>query len=327
MCTWFFGALLQLGGYVAWFDLRDPGAYTLEVSVGWYFGGRDPRTFPPLRLMNRVQQSMNYCNYRRSLINNGGQSVTAVALLPQDVTPEQQRQRFGTGRCSTPGHSAHGRWIQLGADRQCKPPYCTGDFHAVFPLDPVRCSTLLSAAEWWQLVFRSLLSNVSVCLCECVRAQDGDATRRWMWVPHSCYLHLPSPVEALLAFSHSGIRKLLVTGDSQQREAYIGLAHVLGARLHQPKFSRHNVTLFVADSAVTTTFQSYELDTILRGYQETRSFRADEHYLRYHGITPMQQLVSERYRGNVGPGGRVLTWIAAMISAHTAVAPLRVWPV
>ncbi len=38
--------MLQLGGYVGTFDVRDHGTYTLQVIVAWFFGSMQPPTPP-----------------------------------------------------------------------------------------------------------------------------------------------------------------------------------------------------------------------------------------------------------------------------------------
>ena len=60
----------QLGGYVATFDLRDPGAYTLQVVVAWYFGGTDPGQVPrPLLVGPFMAYRYNTCSHTRASID------------------------------------------------------------------------------------------------------------------------------------------------------------------------------------------------------------------------------------------------------------------
>ena len=131
----------QLGGYIATFDLRDPGTYTLQISLGWFFGNGDVYTYPRVVLVGRVGQSMSYCNFRRSLIGEGGVLPIAVTLSAEAITAEQQRTRFGWERCSGAGTSAVGRWVQYGSVggvlRECEAPYCSGDIQRSLSGDPV----------------------------------------------------------------------------------------------------------------------------------------------------------------------------------------------
>ena len=131
----------------------------------------------------------------------------------------------------------------------------------------------------------------------CAPLQDGDDTRRWVWVPYRCYLHLFDPEEAALATHAAGIHKVLVMGDSQQREMYISLSRVLGASFYEPMFSRHASTIPVplgaANATIRTVFQSYELDTMLRPYKVVRTIAEDAVYLRYHGVAPMGEEVCQ----------------------------------
>ena len=61
--------LHQLGGYVATFDLRDPGSYTLQVLVGAYFGDAEPMALPlPITVGSHVVE-FSLCNVARALVD------------------------------------------------------------------------------------------------------------------------------------------------------------------------------------------------------------------------------------------------------------------
>ena len=77
--------LHQLGGYVATFDLRDPGSYTLQVLVGAYFGDAEPMALPlPITVGSHVVE-FSLCNVARALVDRarygGMRLVCSVSRL------------------------------------------------------------------------------------------------------------------------------------------------------------------------------------------------------------------------------------------------------
>ena len=75
--------LHQLGGYVATFDLRDPGSYTLQVLVGAYFGDAEPMALPlPITVGSHVVE-FSLCNVARALVDRaryGGMESFVVGV-------------------------------------------------------------------------------------------------------------------------------------------------------------------------------------------------------------------------------------------------------
>jgi uncharacterized Zn-finger protein len=123
---------LQLRGYVATFDVRDAGVYTLQVSVGWYFGDVEIGSKQLPRLVGtHVGYSFNRCSSLRALVGTDAVAVTA-AVAPASLSV------FGTTKCSSADHP--GRWIDMASKGECSPPFCTGlHMEAVHGYDWVRC--------------------------------------------------------------------------------------------------------------------------------------------------------------------------------------------
>ena len=119
---------LQVGGYIGWFDVRDPGTYTLQVSLSWLFGdsGLDGAR-PPIGVGSHGRPMFGLCDFRRSLVVGGAVSMTLPPWRPETAAA-REAARFGTRKC-TDGAAA-GRWLWLQDDK-CVPPYCTGNYTAV----------------------------------------------------------------------------------------------------------------------------------------------------------------------------------------------------
>jgi hypothetical protein len=111
----------QIGGYLATFDLRDPGTYTLQVIVGAFFGGTSPPETPLPITVGTHATEYTECNTVRSLANGGA----AIGLeLTQSDVPDGAK-RFGASKCK--GSDSPGRWINLDSvGGKCEPPYCVG---------------------------------------------------------------------------------------------------------------------------------------------------------------------------------------------------------
>ena len=113
----------QLDGYVGEFDLRDPGAFALQLMVTWYFGSTDPRGHPiPIHVGTHIGYHYRQLDGTRAVIEGGAllQVTLAESQLEQEST---DRPRFGFEKCTRGDHV--GRWINM-ADGPCAPPYCTG---------------------------------------------------------------------------------------------------------------------------------------------------------------------------------------------------------
>jgi hypothetical protein len=119
------------GGYVASFDVRDPGTYTLQIVVSWYFGRADPWESVPSLRVGRPGSRMVFYDFRRSMID-GGELLTVV--LPETAVPRMP-SRFGFTQCTS---SAIGRWMYYSG-RPCEVPYCVGDIDEVIPWEWVGC--------------------------------------------------------------------------------------------------------------------------------------------------------------------------------------------
>ncbi len=110
---------VQLGGYVASFDLRDPGVYTLQVVVAWFFGDVEIGSKQlPLLVGTHVHFQYNRCSFIRSL---AGTTAVGVTLMTEPAAPLSM---FGTKKCTSADHP--GRWIDLANIGECARPYCTG---------------------------------------------------------------------------------------------------------------------------------------------------------------------------------------------------------
>jgi hypothetical protein len=71
----------QLGGYIATFDLRDPGNYTLQVVVAWYFGASDPPNGPRPQLVGPFMgYRYNACSHTRASIDGGSVGAGRVSV-------------------------------------------------------------------------------------------------------------------------------------------------------------------------------------------------------------------------------------------------------
>jgi hypothetical protein len=126
-------------GYVASFDLRDPGVYTLQVWLLWYFGKGDRHLSPEPIAVGRPGQYISTCSFRRSLI--AGAAPFRVELLPQKETIPVL-PRYGDTICR---RVTSGRWISLSGP--CAPPYCVGDVDAFFSLPDWVCATVLMVLQ------------------------------------------------------------------------------------------------------------------------------------------------------------------------------------
>lgn len=112
-------------GYVATFDIRDPGVYTLQVWLLWYFGRGDRHLSPEPIAVGRPGQYLSSCGFRRSLISGG--LPLRVELTGDGQSTELPR--FGDRTCQ---RVTSGRWISLLGP--CLPPYCVGNLDALFSL-------------------------------------------------------------------------------------------------------------------------------------------------------------------------------------------------
>ncbi len=116
----------QLGGYVGEFDVRDPGSYTLQVQVGWFFANVEVDSgVTPLLVGSHSGHEVTACSMQRSLVD-GGSAVGVILDRDLGTLP-----RFGNEKCY--GGGSAGRWIDLmSVGGQCKPPYCSSSSDAVY---------------------------------------------------------------------------------------------------------------------------------------------------------------------------------------------------
>jgi hypothetical protein len=118
--------IVQASGYVASFDLRDPGVYTIEVVIGWFFGDTEVRRQPPPVLVgSHVGHEPGTCQVLRARVTGG---AIGVELRPDAVT--DALPRFGQAKCTGADHK--GRWIDMSSRKECELPYCTSSVPGVF---------------------------------------------------------------------------------------------------------------------------------------------------------------------------------------------------
>jgi hypothetical protein len=116
MCFWW----LQVNGYVGSFHVRDPGLYTLQIVLGWFFGASEPGTSMPGPLLvgTHVNYQFNKCSFKRALIAGAPLAV----MLAEDPTPPLPL--FGDAKCASADRP--GRWVDMNGIGDCVKPYCTG---------------------------------------------------------------------------------------------------------------------------------------------------------------------------------------------------------
>ncbi len=148
----------QLGGYVATFDLRDPGHYTLQVMLGWYFGRSEPNTAPPpIQLGTHMGSRYTSCSAARNAVGTAVGPI-GVLLSIDDASSsagpvvDPPLQRFGARKCTTL-HDA-GRWIDLQTS-DCRPPHCTG-------------ASSRGSYDWVHALHRGRVACTRRCTSKCI---------------------------------------------------------------------------------------------------------------------------------------------------------------
>ena len=89
----------QLGGYVATFDLRDPGEYTLQVVISAFFGDTEPQHEPVPIVVGTHAMEYTECNTLRSLVSGVYTCGYACACLHVCMCARVYIFTYGVGVC------------------------------------------------------------------------------------------------------------------------------------------------------------------------------------------------------------------------------------
>jgi hypothetical protein len=160
------GDASQYEGYVASFELRDPGVFTLQVQLGTFFGDSEPNEGPtPIVVGSHAGFRADECSIKRALVGGGGVSLSL------DATSVTSLLRFGREKCRVAASA--GRWINVAVDSGhgtgCSAPMCSAenidavlpdsDSVRVFPLSSVSCRS----ARLFPYVVASRVTVVPQC--------------------------------------------------------------------------------------------------------------------------------------------------------------------
>lgn len=151
--------MLQLHGYLATVDIRDPGVYTLQVLPGNLNSFMFGRCVPVSIRCSSVQVSLigffgdafgegasphtlfvgghhdgfKPCDFKRSMIDGVPIQIT-TAFAADRVTGGRG---LGTQRRKCKDGTAAGRWVWVAVS-ECVAPYCTGHITDITGMDLVR---------------------------------------------------------------------------------------------------------------------------------------------------------------------------------------------
>jgi nucleotide-binding universal stress UspA family protein len=173
----------QLGGYVGSFDVRDPGPYTLQVVVAWFFGASEPGTSQPLPVLvgTHVGHEASRCSFARALVEGGSPIGLVLDDAAANTEAAKTRPRFGTVKCRSA--DVAGRWLDMRGIGECHAPYCSGSRHGVLgDYDWVRmCCVVLCC-----VVLRCVALRCVMLCCIVERGSGAGARRVTMEVKWKC---------------------------------------------------------------------------------------------------------------------------------------------
>jgi hypothetical protein len=273
---------MQVGGYLGSFDLRDPGVYTLQVVLGWFFGDSEPKDPPlPLLVGGHMGHQFGVLNLLRSMLRG---SPTRVVLPSEGIPPQASPKSMGKCRDGT----AAGRWVNLH-EGECEPPYCTGNRRGT-----------VNAMDWvsdidlrLRRVTRVLRILRALRCWLCASSQDGNTRRNWIFVPYDCYYHLYSKENVYSCAQKTGVDWIHSVGDSQEREFVASFNMMNSSVVGAKKFEQADFVMHGSPNNLRITWQFYT-ETFLwtSAFENQRQFDMEVKLFDHFNIVPSKVSLS-----------------------------------